>query len=122
MRFRTNLLIDLHLPATSENIQIAPMLLIPFVENSFKHGQQVDGKLRISINLQVDDEQLLFTIKNSVKGDQQLENKPGIGLKNLKKRLQLLYPDRHSFSVKKTRNNFEAHLSLTHSTVYRHDG
>src|SRR5690606_19488365 len=58
MRFRDNLHIDLDLPNTIENIEIAPMLLIPFVENTFKHGQPIDGKLRISIRLQADEEQL----------------------------------------------------------------
>lgn len=120
MRFRDNLHIDLDLPDTIENIEIAPMLLIPFVENTFKHGQPIDGKLRISIRLQADEEQLQFTIKNSVKEDKQRETHSGLGLKNLEKRLQLLYPDRHSFSAEKSGNSFEAHLSLTHSKVYRH--
>ncbi len=120
MRFRDNLHIDLDLPPTTENIELAPMLLIPFVENSFKHGQPVDGKLKISISLHLDEEQLKFSVKNSVKNNTDRENQNGLGLKNLKKRLQLLYPDRHSFSAEKTGNSFEAHLSLTHSKVYRH--
>ncbi|MCM4161475.1 histidine kinase [Antarcticibacterium flavum] len=120
IRFRDNLLVDLDLPAATENIEIPPMLLIPFVENSFKHGQAVDGKLKISIRLQADKEHLQFTIKNSVKDDQQSETQNGLGLKNLKKRLQLLYPDTHSFSAEKIGNSFEAHLSLIHSKVYLH--
>lgn len=120
MRFRNNLLVDLDLPFNSENIEIAPMLLIPFVENSFKHGQLVDGMLKISISLQADEEQCRFTIKNSMKDDQEHETQPGLGLKNLKNRLQLLYPDRHNFSAEKTGNSFKAHLSLTYSKVYGH--
>ncbi|GHA33956.1 hypothetical protein GCM10007103_14380 [Salinimicrobium marinum] len=120
MRFRDNLLVDLDLPPTTENIEIPPMLLLPFVENSFKHGQLVNGKLKISISLQIDEEQLRFIIRNSVKDDQERETHNGLGLKNLKKRLQLLYTDQHSFSAEKTGSSFEAHLSLTHSKVYRH--
>ncbi|UJH91708.1 histidine kinase [Antarcticibacterium sp. 1MA-6-2] len=93
MRFRNNLLIDINLPPEFENIDIAPMLLIPFVENSFKHGQLVDGKLRIAISLKTDEEELWFTIKNSVKSEKNFESKNGLGLKNLEKRLQLLYPN-----------------------------
>lgn len=120
MRFRNNLLVAFDLPPNTENIDIPPMLLIPFVENSFKHGQPVEGKLRISISLQADKEKLNFFIMNSVKADTTPETQNGLGLKNLKKRLQLLYPDRHSFSAEKTGNCFEAHLSITHSKVSRH--
>ena len=120
MRFRDNLLVNLDLPPAMENIEIPPMLLLPFVENSFKHGQAVDGKLKISISLQSDEEQLQFSIKNSVKNETTSKTQNGLGLKNLKKRLQLLYPDRHSFSADRFGNSFEAYLSLTHSKVYRH--
>ena len=121
MRFRDNLLIDLDLQERTANIEIPPMLLIPFVENSFKHGQPVKGKLRISISLQANEEQLNFGIKNSVKANITPETQTGLGLRNLKKRLQLLYPDRHSFSAKRSGNIFEAHLSITHSKISRHD-
>ncbi|MFD2518267.1 sensor histidine kinase [Salinimicrobium flavum] len=120
MRFRDNLLVELDLPPATENIELPPMLLLPFVENSFKHGQLVDGKLKISISLQADDAQLQFTIKNSVKNEKERETQNGLGLQNLKKRLQLLYPDRYNFSAEKTGNTFEARLSLIHSKVYRH--
>lgn len=121
VRFRNNLLVELDLPTNTENIELAPMLLIPFVENSFKHGQLVEGKLHISISLKADEEQLKFSVKNSVENDITPETQNGLGLKNLKKRLQLLYPDRHSFSAEKSGNSFEAHLSLFHSKVNRHD-
>lgn len=120
MRFRNNLDVELDLPPATENILIAPMLLLPFVENVFKHGQPVDGKLKIFICLQADEEQLNFLIRNTVKNDQERETQSGLGLKNLKKRLQLLYPDRHNFSAEKSGNSFEARLSLIHSKVYRH--
>ena len=75
IRFRSNLLIDLDLPSPVKNIDIAPMLLIPFVENSFKHGDVVDGKLWILISLKADEQQLSFTIKNSVTGNKEVKKK-----------------------------------------------
>jgi LytS/YehU family sensor histidine kinase len=120
IRFRHNLLVKIDLPPASETIEIPPMLLIPFVENSFKHGQPVDGKLQVSISLKADKEQLNFSIKNSIKNNLTRETENGLGLKNLQKRLQLLYPDRHSFFAKKIGNSFEAHLSLNHYQEDRH--
>lgn len=121
MRFRDNLLVDFDLQERTANIKIPPMLLIPFVENSFKHGQPVDGKLKISISLQADEQHLQFTIKNSVIDNQQRETLNGLGLQNLQKRLQLLYPGRHSFSAERIGKTFEAHLSLIHPKIFRHD-
>ncbi len=121
VRFRDNLLVTFDLPPNTDHIDIAPMLLIPFVENCFKHGQPVDGKLRISISLQADREHLKFSVKNSVRDDKGPVSQDGLGLKNLQKRLQLLYPDRHSFSAEKTGNSFEAYLSLTFPKMNPHD-
>ncbi|MGY5847351.1 sensor histidine kinase [Salegentibacter sp. HM20] len=120
MRFPNNLLIDWELPHINKNIEIAPMLLIPLVENSFKHGQPVNGKLKICLSLLLDEEKLLFTIKNSIRDDQKQETRHGLGLKNLAKRLQLLYPKRSKFSVNKSGKSFEAQLSLNHVKINHH--
>ncbi len=120
MRFRNSLSVDLDLPSNTNQITIAPMLLIPFVENSFKHGELIDGKLSIHISLKVSEEKLWFTIKNSVKNPDISTRQNGIGLKNLKKRLELLYRENHSFSIYRNGNSFEAQLSLTHSKLHHH--
>jgi len=120
MRFRNTLSVELELPPTTNNVSIAPMLLIPFVENSFKHGELINGKLNIYITLKVDGEKLWFSIKNSVKTPESPGAQNGIGLKNLQKRLDLLYKDNYSFSVHRNDNSFEAQLSLTHSKLHHH--
>lgn len=120
MRFRSNLAVDLDFPSNTQNVSIAPMLLIPFVENSFKHGELIDGKLCIYIQIKVDEEKLYFTIKNSHKNQESSGRQNGIGLKNLEKRLELLYKDNHSLFFQKNSNSFEAQLSLTHSKLYHH--
>lgn len=121
MRFRDNIWVDMDLPLNTENITVAPMMLIPLVENSFKHGEQIDGKLSIYIKLKVDEEMLWFSIKNSVKNKQPQNKLKGIGLKNLEKRLELLYRDNHSLLIQRNGNSFEAQLSLTHSKMQYHD-
>lgn len=83
--------------------QIAPMLLLPFVENSFKHGASDETEDKwITVNLNVNNEYLTFKVENG-KAEPRInprENYPGgIGLKNVKRRLELLYPDRHELKI-----------------------
>ena len=82
--------------------KIAPMLLIPFVENSFKHGVTTTvGDFYVYINLNVSDEKVQFEVKNNkpenYKPDQ--KSSPKTGLKNVTKRLDLLYPDKYGLKI-----------------------
>ncbi|MGS2741630.1 sensor histidine kinase [Sinomicrobium sp. M5D2P17] len=83
---------------------IAPLLLVPFVENAFKHGVFKNEKNSwIRIHLQTDDDQLTFIVENSLPENNNGNSgvKSGIGLNNVKKRLQLLYPEKHHLSTTK---------------------
>ena len=79
---------------------IPPMLLIPFVENAFKHGNLIDGFLLVDIKIRITKDNLVFNIKNTVKPDNESNKKPGIGLENIKKRLDLIYPERYELKIK----------------------
>ncbi len=113
MRFRDTLDITIDIEKINPNISVAPMLFIPFVENSFKHGQLRNQKLSIVITLKIIDNQIKFTIKNSIL-DQQ-KNKEGIGLKNIKKRLLLLYKDQHDLNIVTDQHWYTVQLILKHS-------
>lgn len=65
------------------------MLLLPFVENAFKHGSQIDGVVKVNMNLKVDENELNFTIANSAINKE--DSKKGIGLENIINRLKMLY-------------------------------
>jgi len=96
-----------------KSLQIAPLLLVPFIENAFKHGPaQEEGSSFIIVELEVQQKILFFSVWNSF--PQKVEStkiQSGIGLENIKKRLKLLYPDRHTISIKKT-NTFEVELII----------
>lgn len=97
------------------NFKIAPMLLIPFVENAFKHGVSQAERSWIKIKLDCDDGKINFEVRNSVHPAN--ENDPekdrsGIGLKNVQERLLLLYPDNHQFVYGVNGNEFIARLSI----------
>jgi two-component system LytT family sensor kinase len=88
---------------------IQPMLLIPFVENAFKHGVDVDEPL-IEINIKFEEDRLEFAIKNKFDKGIKDENS-GIGLDNVKSRLALLYPHHHTLVI--TDHNFLFEVKLT---------
>ena len=102
-------------PAIEADYEIAPLILIVFIENAFKHSQaSQSANIHIEINIQLSDQgELHFTCKNNfqpVTNTNALER--GIGLENVKKRLQLIYPDVHQLKIEESDNQFEVQLSL----------
>jgi sensor histidine kinase YesM len=95
IRFQDTLKVEFNSSDIHEKIQIAPMLLIPFVENAFKHGKLTQGYLRIRIDILVENLMLDFSIKNSVLSEETGENENRIGLENFRKRLDLNYQDNY---------------------------
>ncbi|MCX6242437.1 MAG: histidine kinase [Bacteroidetes bacterium] len=95
-------------------IQLEPLLLIPFVENAFKHGISYNDKSRISIELVTKPGELSFMVENSkpsMKDTPKLEE-PGIGLKNVRRRLELLYPGRHQLDIRDTESVYQIMLKI----------
>lgn len=91
--------------------QIAPMLFIPFFENAFKHGNIDKQAGYLKSELSVDGEAIIFNIKNSV-GNLQKDENGGIGLENVKKRLKLLYPQKHQLEIVEQKDTFEVTLKI----------
>ncbi|GAB5553438.1 MAG: sensor histidine kinase [Saprospiraceae bacterium] len=96
------------------DLQIPPLLLIPFVENAYKHGVRLEKDSFIQIYLEAKKDQLLFSVKNSWHDQkvQVINAEGGIGLQNVRKRLELLYPDRHQLKISQINHCFEVELNL----------
>jgi len=90
---------------------IAPMLFIPFIENAFKHGVDADGAT-IQIKILVKGNILTFDMMNRVSKAKSKDTSSGIGLMNVRKRLDLLYGSRYKLEYKESNGNFVAHLYL----------
>lgn len=91
---------------------IEPMLLIPFVENAFKHGTGYVDQPRIDIGLMVNEGELVFQVKNKFDSETAAskDETSGIGLNNVRSRLSLLYPGRHELTINTDRQLFSIHL------------
>jgi sensor histidine kinase YesM len=95
--------------------QIVPMLLIPFVENAFKHGISLSEKSWIKIKLVCDDDGISFEVRNSLPqlaGNDPEKEQSGIGIINVQERLQILYPNRHQFTYGVEADEFAVRLNL----------
>jgi LytS/YehU family sensor histidine kinase len=110
MRFHDTLNVDFKTEIQQQNVQISPMLLIPFVENSFKHGQIINEVLQIDIYLKVDQNNLYFTVTNSSKNKDVV--KVGIGIENIKKRLEMMYSKKHHLEIIEKNNTFNVTLRV----------
>lgn len=87
--------------------QIAPLMMLPFVENTIKHGAgNSTGDVEILIDLTLKDQHLSFKVKNTVEADAKPSSGSGIGLQNVQRQLDLLYPNRHSLSIGKEAGYF----------------
>lgn len=110
MRFHDTLEVETTIDVSSNTIQIPPMLLIPFVENAFKHGDIINGNLNVAIHIKTEEDVLFFRIENtSIK-----ENKTnkGIGLENIEKRLEMLFANSYSLETNQTANYFKVKLII----------
>jgi two-component system, LytTR family, sensor kinase len=116
MRLRMSDKVDLKVdfPLHPENAGIPPLLFIPFIENAFKHGISYREKSFIKISMQVEKESIIFECKNSMTKarDDSAESKSGIGLDNVKKRLALLFQDKHDLKIERSEHEFSVRLVI----------
>jgi two-component system LytT family sensor kinase len=113
-RFSEKLKLHVSLDVKENWHTIEPMLLIPFVENAFKHGTGLIQNPEIEIELMAEHDKLYFIVKNKFIQTETVKDKTsGIGLVNVKRRLELLYGNRQQLTINKTNDWFTASLQLT---------
>ena len=116
LRLSTDVDIQLTSSSNLSGKHITPMLLIPFLENSFKHGLNASaGSGYLHIDMSVNSENIFhFTIENSKpeKSNTAKNSSPQMGLKNVKRRLELLYPHKHILSIKDNEHDYKIKLDL----------
>jgi sensor histidine kinase YesM len=112
IRFQESLKVEFSADEIDENILVAPMILIPFVENAFKHGTLEEGFLTIRIEVSVVNRRLSFSIANSYRESIDEAQNGGIGLENIRKRLDLNYKDNYELKTAKKDNQYIAELRI----------
>lgn len=106
--------VDILIEGSTEKCQIAPLILLPFVENAFKHGVNSQGQGFIKIRLRASAEEVYFSVRNSRFPDHTASSEhKGIGLENVKKRLDHLYKNHHHLEISSSDEEYRIALRIT---------
>ncbi|MDO8365346.1 MAG: histidine kinase [Saprospiraceae bacterium] len=116
LRYNKRLTVDYQEDMDNPLTPIAPLLLLPFVENSFKHGAGgTTGDVHILIKIVIRDSQLSYIVQNTIDTDYDASgnaNNSGIGLRNVQRQLDLLYPDQHQLKTSREQGFFTVDLKI----------
>lgn len=113
MRYTGNVSISLDAPEVLPDLSLPPLLLVIFVENAFKHGISYRTKSFVEISLQPHGDRLMFSCRNSrpeIKHDENM--KGGVGLSNVRRRLDLLFPADYTLDIKETEDIYTVKLEI----------
>jgi LytS/YehU family sensor histidine kinase len=95
------------------SIEIAPMLFIPFIENAFKYSRIEEiEEAYVTIVIKNESGKLIFAIENSVPGNNKPKPGSGMGIKNVKHRLKIIYPQNHILTINESEEKFNVSLSI----------
>lgn len=111
LRFKDGAAVELTLNGEIDDQQVVPLILISFVENAFKHGVANDPKDPIRINIIANQKILHFSVTNK-KNTYNKDLMGGVGLNNVERRLQLLYPDRYKLNIVNSATHYTTELML----------
>lgn len=112
MRISEDVVINFDYPKYTENVLVPPLLLLTLVENAFKHCNATDKDAFINLKIATNNNQVIFETKNTKKKNTEETESGGLGLHNLKQRLNILYPDNYHFTINETSTEFYIHLIL----------
>lgn len=113
IRYGNKLDVHVELPDKTDDLQIAPLLLLPLIENCFKHGtSQMLEQPWISLHIAIRGRQLQMKLLNGKPPQSNKTSTTGIGLENVRKRLELLYPGKHEFSITEEKEVFIVNLKI----------
>jgi len=106
--------VQFNINGNANELQIPPMLFTPFVENAFKHGRKWDAQTGIVIRMDIKPRFLHFEIRNFFDSSRapDIKRSEGVGLKNVRRRLELLYPDKHDLEIIKKDDTFIVRLRI----------
>ena len=112
LRLTNKTTVQVDFPKQVPQLTIAPLLFISLVENAFKHGVSATSITTLSFSLKVEGNTVIFRSENTKIPTQESLYSSGIGIDNLKKRLTLLYPERHQYTIEEKEGKYIAQLTI----------
>lgn len=113
LRLAKNIKLDFNVAIEASEKQITPLILLPFIENAFKHGVSMEEACEINISIAVERDTLTLKVTNKkIKVNSTEKPESGMGIENTMKRLQLVYPGRHSIRMDDNDKSFAVELNI----------
>ena len=112
IRYADRVRITADFPTNAPETEIPPMLFISFIENAFKHGVSYQHDSFIDIRLHIEAQRICFTCNNSIHQRQNNTHQGGVGLKNIRQRLGLLYADNYTLDIEETPTEYRVSMSI----------
>lgn len=112
LRYGDRVKSEISIDGDIDDVEIPPLLFLPFIENCFKHGTHHQEEIKVSIDFVVKDNFLYFTVENNFSKPKDTETKHGIGIENVRRRLELLYGNKFSLKTKSKLNSYIVNLKL----------
>jgi LytS/YehU family sensor histidine kinase len=115
LRLNNQIPINFELKGNVENVWIAPLIFITFLENAFKHGvSNSNPKAWVNISIELTNDQCIYQVENSkLEENSEAHEKSGIGLQNVQRRLELSYPGKHQLIMEDKAGQYIVKLNLT---------
>ena len=111
-RLRDSITIEFEWDGEPDGLQIAPLILFSFIENAFKHGVSPEEESEIRIKISILEKHLKLSVYNKKVKVSHAEPDAGIGVRNARKRLKLLYPDKHNLNIVDTDTDYSVELII----------
>ncbi|RZM30434.1 MAG: histidine kinase [Pedobacter sp.] len=111
MRFDPSFYVSFQTEGVNDKQRIASLLLIPFVENAFKHGVVNDAANPVDILLEINAKVLSFTVKNKINNNQK-DRSSGVGMVNIQRRLELIYPEKYTLAIENHDQIYQTRLTI----------
>ena len=113
VRLTDKVILNFSTEGTTDNLLVAPLIFIPFVENAFKYGVSTKESSNINIEIKTEDNTIHFSAVNYiVASENNLMENTGIGINNVKRRLELMYPGKHKLITEEKDNYYSVHLEI----------
>ncbi|EZH74275.1 histidine kinase [Aquimarina atlantica] len=95
-----------------DDVKVVPMLFLPFIENAFKHGLKNNNRMELLISFERFENELIFISKNNYEDESETKRLNGIGIKNVKRRLEILYPKKYTLNITQKNNEYSILLKI----------
>ncbi|HON53022.1 MAG TPA: sensor histidine kinase, partial [Bacteroidales bacterium] len=112
LRVSSESILEFSVTGVTSNVQIAPMIFLPFIENACKHGISKDSTLTMCSTITITETKIYFTVTNTLYNIGNENENKGIGITNVSQRLQALYPGKHILDIAKSNDEFTVSLQI----------